>query len=112
MAKRAIQQQGRALQDYTMPNLDGNPNNIMSSTIEANNFEIKPVIIQMVLYYQFGGLPSEDLIEHLATFLEICDIFKMNGVSINAICLRLFSFSLRDKAKLWLNSLAPNSINS
>ena len=36
----------------------------------------------------------------------------MNGVSADAIRLRLFPFSLRDKAKLWLSSLAPNSITS
>ena len=95
-----------------MPNPDGNSNSIMRPTIEANNFEIKPAVIQMVSQYQFGGLPSEDPNAHLATFLEIHDTFKMNGVSTDAIRLRLFPFSLREKEKLWLNSLAPNSITS
>ena len=36
----------------------------------------------------------------------------MNGVSADAIRLRLFPFSLRDKTKLWLSSLAPNLITS
>ena len=36
----------------------------------------------------------------------------MNGVSQDAIKLRLFPFSLRDKAKLWLHSLAPQSITT
>ena len=44
----------------------------------------------------------------MANFLEICDTIKINGVSDDAIRLRLFPFSLKDKAKVWLNSKAPN----
>ena len=35
---------------------------------------------------------------------------KYNGVSEDAIRLPLFSFSLKDKAKHWLNSKPPDSI--
>nr|XP_027124403.1 uncharacterized protein LOC113741122 [Coffea arabica] len=54
----------------------------------------------------------EDPNSHLTTFLEICDTIKMNGVSDEAIRLRLFPFSLRDKAKLWLHSHAPNTFTT
>ena len=90
-----------------MPNLGDNLSSIVRPTIDANNFEIKPAIIQMVSQFQFGGLPSEDPNAHLAQFLEICDTFNMNGVSPDTINLRLFSFSLRDKVKLWLHFVAP-----
>ena len=108
----AQQARNRALQEYTMPTPGDNMSSIVRPTVDANNFEIKPAIIQMVSQFQFGGLPSEDPNAHLAQFLEICDTFKMNGVSSDAIKLRLFPFSLRDKAKLWLHSLAPQSINT
>ena len=36
----------------------------------------------------------------------------MSSVSEDAIRLRLFPFSLRDKAKVWLNSKAPNSFTT
>ncbi|WRX28177.1 Retrotransposon gag domain - like 10 [Theobroma cacao] len=45
-------------------------------------------------------------------FLKICDTFKYNGVTDDAIRLRLFPFSLRDKAKSWLNSLPNGSITT
>ena len=110
---QTIQQaRNRALQEYTMPNPRDNLSSIVRPTVDANNFEIKPVIIQMVSQFQFGGLPSEVPNAHLTQFLEICDTFKMNRVGPDAIKLRLFPFSLRDKAKLWFSSLAPQSIRS
>ncbi|KAM6559046.1 hypothetical protein CsatA_028285 [Cannabis sativa] len=50
---------------------------------------------------QFGRLPSEDPNMHLFNFEELCQTFKMNGVSDDAIRLRLFPFSLRERAKTW-----------
>src|SRR5262249_33318084 len=49
---------------------------------------------------------------HIASFLEICDTFKSNGVSNDAVWLRLFLFSLRDRAKGWLNTLPSGSITT
>lgn len=36
----------------------------------------------------------------------------MNGVSGDALKLRLFPFSLRGKAKVWIHSFTPNSFTT
>ncbi|KAL5539112.1 hypothetical protein UlMin_044136 [Ulmus minor] len=88
----------RALKDYSIPNVG--ISSIQRPPIQANNFEIKPAIIQMIQNsVQFGGLPNDDPNLHIANFLEICDTFKHNGVTDDAVRLRLFPFSLNSKAK-------------
>ncbi|KAL5563299.1 hypothetical protein UlMin_033046 [Ulmus minor] len=101
----------RALKDYSIPNV-GVPN-IQRPPIQANNFEIKPAIIQMIQnLVQFGGLANDDPNLHIVNFLEICDTFKHNGVTDDAIRLRLFPFSLNSKAKAWLTSLPLGTITT
>ncbi|KAL5572307.1 hypothetical protein UlMin_021904 [Ulmus minor] len=101
----------RALKDYSIPNVG--VSSIQRPPIQANNFEIKPAIIQMIQNsVQFGGLANDDPNLHIANFLEICDTFKHNGVTDDAIRLRLFPFSLNSKAKAWLTSLPPGTINT
>ena len=48
--------QARALEEYGVSSLIGCQNCIVKLTIEANTFKIEPAYIQMVSYYQFGGL--------------------------------------------------------
>ena len=95
-----------------MPVTDDLQASILRPAIQANNFEIKSGTIQMCTNIQFGGQPNDDPNDHLINFLEICDTFKCNGVSNDAIRLRLFPFTLRDKAKSWLHSLPPGSITT
>ena len=60
---------------------------------------------------QFHGLPTEDPNLYIAYFLEICDMFRVNDVLHDVIRLRLFPFSLKDRAREWLNSLPAGSIS-
>ncbi|PKU84154.1 hypothetical protein MA16_Dca002666 [Dendrobium catenatum] len=64
----------------------------------------------MIQNSQFGGTPIMHWNPRLASFLKICAIFKYDGVINDAIRLQLSSFSLKDKAKMWLNYLPPSFI--
>ena len=59
---------------------------------------------------QFDGHPNDDPNEHISSFLEICDMQRINGISAEVIKLKLFLFSLKDKLKTWFNSLPKNTI--
>ena len=67
--------------------------------IQANNFELKSVTLQMLQNILFHGLPHENPNMHLTNFLEVCDTIKYNGVTEEALRLRLFPLSLGDRAK-------------
>ena len=103
----------RVLLDTSMPGLGGARQSITRPTIEANNFEIKPALLQMIQStVQFYGMLNEDPNDHIANFLEICDTLKYNGVTNDALRLRLFPFTLKDKAKAWLKSQPPGSFTN
>ena len=90
----------RAMKDYMAPSLNGCTSSIVRPPVQTNNFELKTSLIQFIQNnYQFSRLPSEDPNEHISTFLEICDMVKMNGATNDVIQLRLFQFSLKDKAR-------------
>ena len=72
--------------------------------IQANNFELKGVTLQMIHNIQFHGLPSENPNAHMNSFIEVYDAVKYNGVTEEALRLRLFPLSLSDRAKHWLTS--------
>ena len=97
--------QRRTLLDFLTPRVQGISSSIARPTIEANNFELKPALTSMVQQSQLGGTPLEDPNLHISVFLEVCDILKLNGVFTDAIRLRLYSFSLREKVRAWLHLL-------
>ncbi|KAK4258621.1 hypothetical protein QN277_005052 [Acacia crassicarpa] len=103
----------KAIMEFRIPDLNKLDSAITPPTFNARHFEIKGVMIQMLnAARQFGGLPSENLHLHLKTFMEVCDSFVIPGIPPDAIRIKLFSFSLRDKARTWLNNLPANSITT
>ena len=55
----------RTMRDFVSPNVQGDQTPIVRSAVAANNFEIKPAIIQMIQNLQFSGLPHDDPIGHM-----------------------------------------------
>ena len=85
---------------------------ITQPAINANDFELKPALINMVQQNQFTGHPTENPNEHLGRFLRITNSIKLSGVKPEVIQLQLFPFSLRDMAITWFNSLPLESVNT
>ena len=99
------------LEEFTLP-----PTIVQSAIrrppIQVNNFKLKAVTLQMLQNFLFHRLPSENLNVHLTNLIEVCDTIKYNGMTEEALRLRLFPLSLGDKAKHWLTSQPPDSITS
>ena len=55
-------------------------------------------------------MESENPYAHIKEFEDVCNTFQEGGASIDLMRLKLFPFTLKDKAKIWLNSLRPRSI--
>ncbi|KAK2395303.1 hypothetical protein QL285_057048 [Trifolium repens] len=104
--------QGRPLRSYAISSQEEPHNIIAAPAIEANNFELKSSLLSAVQQNQFSRNPTDDPNLHLSIFLQYADTVKANGVSPEAIRLRLFPFSLRDRARAWLQSLPSNSVTT
>ncbi|KAK9033768.1 hypothetical protein V6N11_049952 [Hibiscus sabdariffa] len=103
----------RTVRDYLVEDLEGLNPAVTMPDFEAEHFELKPVMFNMLnTLGQFGGTPNENARQHLKSFLEICNSFKIHGVSNDVLKMKLFPYSLRDKAKTWLNNLQPGSLQS
>src|SRR4030065_1855241 len=101
----------RTLKEYATPSTEEPQAVIVYPAIEANNFEIKSALLNLVQQNHFSGLPTEDPNLHLSTFLRVCGTLKANGVTPKAIRLHLFPFSLRDRVSVWFHSLETGSIS-
>ena len=102
--------QEKTLLEYFSPISSNAPSCIVLPATNATHFELKPSIIQLLP--SFYGLEREDPYMHVKDFLEICSTFRFQNFSEESVKLRLFPFSLKDKAKAWLNSLQTGSITS
>ncbi|XP_062080318.1 uncharacterized protein LOC133785073 [Humulus lupulus] len=103
----------REIREYAAPMFNELNPGIVRPEIQAPQFELKPVMFQMLQTVgQFSGMPTEDPHLHLRSFLEVSDSFKLQGVSEAALRLKLFPFSLRDRARSWLNTLPPDFVTN
>ncbi|XP_013624703.1 PREDICTED: uncharacterized protein LOC106330843 [Brassica oleracea var. oleracea] len=106
------QRQARAIGTHDEPNIHGHRAGIRAPAVENNNFEIKSSLINMIQSNKYHGLALEDPLDHLDNFDKLCGTTKISGVSEDAFKLRLFPFSLGDKAHTWEKSLSRDSITA
>jgi len=106
------QRQARAIGAYDQPHIHGHRLGIRAPAVENNNFEIKSGLFNTIKNNKYHGLAAEDPFDHLDKFDKYCGLSRTNGVYENAFKLKLFPFSLGDKAHQWEKTLPSDSITT
>nr|GEW98390.1 reverse transcriptase domain-containing protein [Tanacetum cinerariifolium] len=88
--------------------IEGYEDAIVVPPINANNFELKQTLINLVQSNQFTG--RQDPHNHLRFFNKVTSMFKHPEVPNTTIKLLLFPFSLEGEAHTWLDKEPPRSI--
>jgi hypothetical protein len=88
------QPQERKIGELCTPDIVDLP--ILNLTEIERSFEIKTSTIRMVQHSPFTGKEDPNL--HLQAFIQLCQIFNMDGVTQDQMRARLFPFSLLGKA--------------
>jgi hypothetical protein len=99
----------RTLRDHMNPIRTSAPSCIVFPP-DASHFNFKPDIIQLLP--TFHGLELKNPYLHLREFEEVCNTYNDLNCSMNTIRLKLFSFSLKDKAKTCLQNIRSGSIRA
>ncbi|CAN6465686.1 unnamed protein product [Victoria cruziana] len=96
----------RLLREFFVPTEYDHGAGGVEPLVSAYQYEIKVSTINMLP--SFHGLTSEDPYCHLDEFLVVCAMVKKNNIEDNALTLKLFPFSLKEKARYRLKSLPPS----
>nr|GFB04518.1 reverse transcriptase domain-containing protein [Tanacetum cinerariifolium] len=88
--------------------LKGYEDAIVVPPINANNFELKQTLINLVQSNQFTG--RQDLHNHLRFFNKVTLTFRHPKVPNTTFKLLLFPFSLEGEARIWHDKEPPLSI--
>nr|GEU35760.1 reverse transcriptase domain-containing protein [Tanacetum cinerariifolium] len=88
--------------------IEGYEDAIVVPQINANNFDLKQTLINLVQSNQFTG--RQDPHNHLRFFNKVTSTFRHPEVPNTTIKLLLFSFSLEGEARIWLDKEPPRSI--
>nr|GFA61405.1 hypothetical protein [Tanacetum cinerariifolium] len=88
--------------------IEGYEDAIVVPPINANNFELKQTLINLVPSNQFTG--RQDSHNHLRFFNKVTSTFRHPEVPNTTVKLLLFPFSLEGEARIWLDKEPPRSI--
>ncbi|GJU97462.1 hypothetical protein Tco_1326733 [Tanacetum coccineum] len=78
--------------------------------LNADHFEIKTNLLQLVQANPFYGRESENPHAHINSFKRITSTLRFKNVPNDVIKLMMFPYSLKGAAKTWYEKEPPNSI--
>ena len=100
--------------DNTLSPICDNSNdasNVINPPTESIPFEISMELVEMVEVERFAGDGKIHPHDHLLKLTELCELFKVAGLSREDVMRKLFPFSLKDKAREWYRMLDDRPSN-
>ena len=76
----------------------------------AEDVTMRPYLVPLLP--TFHGMENENPYTHIRDFEEVCTTFKEGATDMELLKLEAFPLTLKDKAKIWLNSLRPRTIRN
>ena len=95
------------MRDHIHPPRVSAPSCIISP---ADDVVVRPYLVPLLP--TFHGMENENPYTHILEFEEVCTTFKEGVLDIDLLNLKALLSTLKDKAKIWLNSLRPRTIRN
>ena len=97
----------RSMRDHIHPPRVSAPSCIIPP---AEDVAVRPYLVPLLPTYH--GMENENPYTHIRDFEEVCTTFKEGMMDMDLLKLKEFPLTLKDKAKIWLNSLRPRTIRN
>ena len=97
----------RTMRDHIHPPRVSAPSCIIPP---ADDVAVRPYLVPLLPTYH--GMENKNPYTHLRDFEEVCTTFKEGMMDMDFLKLKAFPLTLKDKAKIWLNSLRPRTIRN
>ena len=97
----------RSMRDHIHPPRVSAPSCIIPP---AEDVAVRPYLVPLLPTYH--GMENENPYTHIRDFEEVCTTFKEGMMDMDLLKLKAFPLTLKDKAKIWLNSLRPRTIRN
>ncbi|GJT45685.1 reverse transcriptase domain-containing protein [Tanacetum coccineum] len=100
----------RTMEELLRAPTEGYGEAIVLPEINADHFEIKTNLLQLVQASPFHGFERENPHAHINSFKRITLTLRFRDVPNDVIKLMMFSYSLEGASKVWYEKEPPNSI--
>ena len=97
----------RTMRDHIHPPRVSAPSCIVPP---VEDVAVRPYLVPLLPTYH--GMENENPYTHIRDFEEVCTTFKEGMMDMDLLKLKAFPLTLKDKAKIWLNSLRPRTIRN
>ena len=97
----------RSMRDHIHPPRVSAPSSIIPP---AEDVAVRPYLVPLLP--TFHGMENENPYTLIRYFEEVCITFKEGAIDTDLLKLKAFPLTLKEKSKIWLNSLRPRTIRS